>query len=293
MEASTAQTSTPTGPDGKLLLTTSGSVSHRFGRSLADPVRGLLQETGRMANFMFRAFAEIPLAWRYGAEVLKQAGILLVGSSVVLLALQFVIGLQCGTEGNYILRGFGASVYTGAFSALCGLREAGPFMFGFIASAKIGAGLAAEIGTMRINEEIDAMEAQGMSSIRYIVTTRLLAAWLVIPFWFFVGMSLNFLGEYFVIIIQIGEVSLGGWQQVHWAFITPFDLIISLVKFFTMGTFVVLIGMYYGYYASGGPVGVGTATARSMSLNLMQVMAVNMLLTMLAWGFDPRIPIGG
>ncbi|MTD43726.1 ABC transporter permease [Conexibacter sp. W3-3-2] len=246
-----------------------------------------------MARFMLSAVIEIPKAWRYGAEVLRQAALLLLGSSIVLLSLQFVIGLQCGTEGNYVLRGFGASVYTGAFSALCGLREAGPFMFGFIASAKIGAGLAAELGTMRINEEIDAMEAQGISSIRYIVTTRLLAAWLVIPFWFFVGMALNFLGEYFVIIVQIGEVSLGGWGSVHWAFITPYDLAVGLLKFYTMGTFVVLIGMYYGYYASGGPVGVGTATARSMSLNLIQVMGVNALLTLVAWGFDPKIPIGG
>jgi phospholipid/cholesterol/gamma-HCH transport system permease protein len=282
----------PAGPDGTPILAPAGTTL-RAANALQTPVRSALAEAGRMTSFMLQAVAEIPRAWRYGAEVLRQAALLLLGSSLVLLSLQFVIGLECGTEGNYVLRGFGASVYTGAFSALCGLREAGPFMFGFIASAKIGAGLAAEIGTMRISEEIDAMEAQGISSMRYIVTTRLLAAWLVIPFWFFAGMALNFLGEYFVIIVQIGEVSLGGWSSVHWAFITPYDLLIGLLKFYTMGTFVVLIGMYYGYYASGGPVGVGTATARSMSLNLIQVMAVNALLTLIAWGFDPKIPIGG
>lgn len=287
-----ATTNAPTGPDGLPLLATELART-RAVRNFRAPVESTLDEAGRMARFMLSAVIEIPKAWRYGAEVLRQAALLLLGSSIVLLSLQFVIGLQCGTEGNYVLRGFGASVYTGAFSALCGLREAGPFMFGFIASAKIGAGLAAELGTMRINEEIDAMEAQGISSIRYIVTTRLLAAWLVIPFWFFVGMALNFFGEYFVIIVQIGEVSLGGWGSVHWAFITPYDLAVGLLKFYTMGTFVVLIGMYYGYYASGGPVGVGTATARSMSLNLIQVMAVNALLTLVAWGFDPKIPIGG
>jgi phospholipid/cholesterol/gamma-HCH transport system permease protein len=287
-----ATTNAPTGPDGLPLLATELART-RAVRNFRAPVESTLDEAGRMARFMLSAVTEIPKAWRYGAEVLRQAALLLLGSSIVLLSLQFVIGLQCGTEGNYVLRGFGASVYTGAFSALCGLREAGPFMFGFIASAKIGAGLAAELGTMRINEEIDAMEAQGISSIRYIVSTRLLAAWLVIPFWFFVGMALNFLGEYFVIIIQIGEVSLGGWGSVHWGFITPYDLGVGLLKFYTMGTFVVLIGMYYGYYASGGPVGVGTATARSMSLNLIQVMAVNALLTLVAWGFDPKIPIGG
>uniref|UniRef100_UPI003565CDDE MlaE family ABC transporter permease n=1 Tax=Paraconexibacter sp. TaxID=2949640 RepID=UPI003565CDDE len=213
-----ATTNAPTGPDGLPLLATELART-RAVRNFRAPVESTLDEAGRMARFMLSAVIEIPKAWRYGAEVLRQAALLLLGSSIVLLSLQFVIGLQCGTEGNYVLRGFGASVYTGAFSALCGLREAGPFMFGFIAAAKIGAGLAAELGTMRINEEIDAMEAQGISSIRYIVTTRLLAAWLVIPFWFFVGMALNFFGEYFVIIVQIGEVSLGGWGSVHWAFI--------------------------------------------------------------------------
>lgn len=291
MGAAAAPSKTPLGPDGEPLLR---EISQsRTARALADPVRSLLDEAGRMSGFMARAVAEIPRTWRYGGEILRQAGVLLLGSSLVLLSLQFVIGLQCGTEGNYILRGFGASVYSGAFSALCGLREAGPFMFGFIAAAKIGSGLAAELGVMRISEEIDAMEAQGISSMSYLVTTRLLAAWLVLPFWFFAGIALNFLGEYFVIIVQIGEVSFGGWSQVHWAFITLYDLTVSFIKFFTMGTLVVLIGMYYGYYATGGPVGVGTATARSMSLNLIQVMAVNALITMLAWGFDPKIPIGG
>jgi phospholipid/cholesterol/gamma-HCH transport system permease protein len=211
----------------------------------------------------------------------------------VIILMEFVIGLECGTEANYVLRGYGATVYSGVFTAFCSQREMTPMMFGYIVSAKIGTGLVAQIGSMRITEEIDAMESLGISPMRYLVATRLVAMWLVVPMIYFVGLAATIFGDYTVIVLQIHEVSKGGWETVHWAFTAPIDILYGLIKVMVMGTTISLVGMYYGYTARGGPVGVGSATARSMIVNLVQVHVVNTALTMLFWGLTPRTPIGG
>jgi phospholipid/cholesterol/gamma-HCH transport system permease protein len=203
------------------------------------------------------------------------------------------MGAECATEANYVLRGYGATIYSGVFTAWCSNREMGPYMWGYIVSAKIGCGLVAEIGSMRINEELDAMEAQGLNPLRYVVATRLVAAWLTFPMLYFVGLTIHELADYTIIVRQIGEVSQGGWELIHWSFQDPVDLLYGQAKILTMGTAIVLVAMYYGYHARGGPVGVGTATARSMILNLILVHIIGSLGTMIFWGLNPRGPIGG
>ena len=92
---------------------------------------------------------------------------------------------------------------------------------------------------------------------------------------------------------QIGEVSSGGFFLIFWMFQNPPDLFYSLIKGMAMATVIVLVGCYYGYNASGGPVGVGTATAKSMVLNTVMVHLIGMVGTQIFWGSNPRAPIGG
>lgn len=272
---------------------TAPSALGRLGDGLWKPVKGVLREAGELGAFAGRAFLELRGVWHYGAETLRQAGILITGSAMIIWFMQFIIGLECGVEANYVLRGYGAITYSGVFSAWCAVREMAPYMFGYIVSAKVGCGLVAELGSMRISEEIDALETQGINPMRYLVATRLMAAWLVFPLIYLVGLGFHFLGNYVVIIGQIGEVSQGGWESVHWAFQNPLDIFFSEVKIMVMGTAIVLVGMYYGYRASGGPVGVGAATARSMILNLILVHIIGSLGTMIFWGLTPNAPVGG
>ena len=112
----------------------------------------------------------------YFGETLRQAGILITGSAVVIWGLVFISGLTCGIEGAYFNRAVGAPAYAGVFAAWCDLREIVPYAFGYMMSAKVGTGLVAELGAMRINEEIDAMEVMGIPSITFLCATRLLAA---------------------------------------------------------------------------------------------------------------------
>src|ERR671915_1818978 len=143
-------------------------------------------------------------------EALRQAGILILSSTIVIWGLVFIIGLQCGIEGAYFNRAVGAPAYAGVFAAWCDLREVIPYAWGYMLSAKVGTGLVAELGAMRITDEIDALEVMGISSITFLCATRLLAALLVFPFMYIVAIGAGFVASYIAVVQQIGEVSSGG-----------------------------------------------------------------------------------
>src|SRR5207237_714256 len=103
---------------------------------------------------------------------LRQAAVLILGSTMLIWSLAFILGLQCGIEGAYFNRSVGAPAYAGVFSAWCDLREIMPYAFGYMMSAKVGTGLVAEIGAMRITDEIDALEVMGISSMTFLCATR-------------------------------------------------------------------------------------------------------------------------
>jgi len=140
--------------------------------------RDWLASLGDVGRFAARDFGELfgLRVFRFFGEALRQAGILIVGSALIIWNLCFIIGLECGIEGAYLLRAQGAPAYAGVFSAWCDLRELMPYAFGYMMAAKVGTGLVAEIGAMRITDEIDALEVMGISSMTFLCATRLLAA---------------------------------------------------------------------------------------------------------------------
>src|SRR3954451_7070906 len=272
---------------------TGPKAAERVGRGFVEPVRSWLTEAGEIAAFAARAFVELPGSLRYFAEMLRQVAILITGSALVLLAMQFTFGLTCGNESVYVLRGYGASSYAGVFSALCPIREATPFMFAYMVGAKIGCGYVAEIGSMALNEEIGAAETLGIKPVRYLVATRLIANILVSAPIFIIGLAVFYLGEIFVILGQIGEISQGAWESVHWSFTDGASIFFSYTKTLVMWVSIIISSLYYGYRARGGPVGVGAATARSMVVALILTMVLNEGFTFFFWGINPKIPVGG
>lgn len=258
--------------------------------------REWLVATGEIARFTGNILADV---WslrvaRFFGETLRQAGILIVSSSLVIWGLVFFTGLgTCGIEAAYFNESVGAPTYSGLFAAWCNLREAVPYAFGYMMSAKVGTGIVAELGAMRISDEIDALEVMGINSVTFLCATRLAASWLVLPFMYISSIGVAFLASYIAIVKQIGYVSSGGYLLIFWQFQNPLDLLYSLIKGMSMATVIVLVGCYYGYNASGGPVGVGKATAKSMVLNLVLVTLIGMLGTQVFWGGNPRAPVGG
>ena len=258
--------------------------------------REWLASTGEIGDFAAHMVRDVwgLRVFRFFGETLRQAGILIVSSTLVIWALVFITGLgTCGIEAAYFNQSTGTSTYSGVFAAWCNLREAVPYVFGYMLSAKVGTGIVAELGAMRISEEIDALEVIGIDSMTFLCATRLLAAWIVLPFVYIAAIGVAYLASYIAVVQQIGYVSAGGYLLIFWQFQNPPDLLFSLIKGMTMATVIVLVACYYGYNAGGGPVGVGTATAKSMVLNLVLVNLIGMLGTQVFWGANPRAPIGG
>jgi phospholipid/cholesterol/gamma-HCH transport system permease protein len=266
-----------------------------MGREWLAVPREWLASFGDIVRFCGTVVGEVfgLKVFRFFGEALRQAGLLILSSTLVIWGLIFIIGLQCGIEGAYFNRAVGAPAYAGVFAAWCDLRELVPYAFGYMMAAKVGTGIVAELGSMRISDEIAALEVMGISSMTFLCATRLLAAWLVLPFMYLAGIGAGFLASYLAVVKQIGEVSSGGYTLIFWMFQNPPDLLYSVIKGMAMATVIVLVGCYYGYNASGGPVGVGTATAKSMVLNIVLVHLIGMLGTQLFWGANPRAPIGG
>ena len=165
--------------------------------------------------------------FRFLGEALRQAGILILSSTLVIWGLVFIIGLQCGIEAAYFNRAAGTPAYAGVFAAWCDLRELVPYAFGYMMAAKVGTGIVAEIGSMRISDEVDALEVMGISSMTFLCATRLLAAWIVLPFMYLAGIGAGYLASYLAVVQQIGEVSSGGFFMVFWMFQNPPDLLIQ------------------------------------------------------------------
>src|ERR1700712_3168867 len=257
--------------------------------------REWVESFGEIARFGARVLRDVysGRVVSYFGETLRQAGILILSSTLVICGLVFIIGLQCGIEGAYFTRAQGTPAYAGVFAAWCDLRELVPYAFGYMMAAKVGTGIVAELGSMRISDEIDALEVMGIPSITFLCATRLLAALIVLPLLYIVAVGAGFFASYLVVVQQIGDVSSGGYFLIFWVFQNPPDLLFSLIKAMAMATVIVLVGCYYGYNASGGPVGVGTATAKSMVVNIVAVHLIGMLGTQLFWGANPRAPIGG
>jgi phospholipid/cholesterol/gamma-HCH transport system permease protein len=266
-----------------------------MGRQWLAIPRDWIASFGEIVRFCATVVAEVfsLKVMRFFGEALRQAGLLILSSTLVIWGLIFITGLQCGIEGAYFNRAVGVPAYAGVFAAWCDLRELVPYAFGYMMAAKVGTGIVAELGAMRISDEIDALEVMGISSMTFLCATRLLAAWLVLPFMYLAGIGAGFFASYLAVVQQIGEVSSGGYSLIFWMFQNPPDLLYSVIKAMAMATVIVLVGCYYGYTASGGPVGVGTATAKSMVLNIVMVHLIGMLGTQIFWGANPNAPIGG
>ncbi len=254
-------------------------------------VKGGFDTAGDIMKFSMetiRSFKDVRL---YRSEVLHQAGILILSSGLIIWVMQGVMGTVCGLEASYTLKQIGAPLYSGIFNAFCSIREMSPYMWGYIFAAKVGCGLVAELGSMRISDEIDALEVMGIKSKAYLVGTRVLAAWLAIPFLYTVGLAVMYVTMYLVTVVQLGGVSPGGYLYIFWLYQNPLDFLYSQIKVMSYGTTIVFVGCYYGFNASGGPVGVGRATAKSMMVNMVLIHVLGVLTTQLFWGLSPNAPI--
>jgi phospholipid/cholesterol/gamma-HCH transport system permease protein len=265
-----------------------------------EQVRGLIERpghvplvdtTGEFASFVVRGARGFRFLPQFTAEVLRQVALLVSGSVLVIVFISFIAGASCGIAAEAIGQAIGAGIVGPLFSSFCVNREIVPFIFGFIVAAKVGGGIVSQLGAMRVNEEVDALEVMGVPSITYLVSTRMLAAMVVMPVCYLISLGAAegaaWIGSY----VRSGTISQGTWEFVFYTVTNLTDIGFSMIKGMVISAGVVLVALYFGYRVRGGPVEVGVATAQSMAVNLILVTVLNMTMTFLFWGFDPRLPI--
>ncbi|MCW2800802.1 MAG: Phospholipid/cholesterol/gamma-HCH transport system permease protein [Aeromicrobium sp.] len=252
-----------------------------------------LEEVGNFVDFSVKAFRAIPATIRlYPSEIARQASRLVMENSLVILFMLFMMGAVLGLTAHFLFTSIGIDSYIAAVNSVGGMRGIIQVVFGWIVAAKVGCGIVAEIGAMRISEEIDAMEVMGIRSIPYLVTTRLIAAITMMPLMFVAALSVNFMAGYLFNVKLLNTVSGGGFSYFLFLFQNPKDFVIAVTWGTILGTIIVLVATYYGYTAKNGPVGVGRNTAQSMLVNLVLVSMIGMCLVQLFYGNDPNAPIG-
>jgi phospholipid/cholesterol/gamma-HCH transport system permease protein len=257
------------------------------------PLQGALIEVGDLFTFGLQSLAGLRRVPRYTSEVLRQAAILVRGSTLIILAMVTFIGMAAATFAYFFLRSAGATDYTGLFTGIVMPRAAVPIMFGYVFSAKVGCGLVAEIGAMRINEEIDAFEVEGVNPMSYVVGTRLIGALIFVPIAVTFGLLGGDLGSLFQAVPVLHATSPGGFLHYHWAAQNFTDNLQAYLNMGSMAMFIVLVSCFYGYRASGGPAGVGAACARSLLVNIVMVHVIATFWVFVFFGIDPHLPIGG
>jgi phospholipid/cholesterol/gamma-HCH transport system permease protein len=254
-------------------------------------VRGWTRTLGEIVQFAFVSVIQIPQSLRYIREVWWYAAFIAIGSTPVALILTTATGAECSVEAYYSLSQIGALTLTGVFNAICDTREITPLFFGFAIGAKVGCGLVAELGTMRVNEEIDALEIMSMPTRVYLVSVRMLACFIVLPFMYLLSLAMSYLGSYLVQHFQIRQVSDGVYFDYFWRFLNTQDLLFSMTKAVVFAILIVSVALYYGYNVTGGAVGIGRAVAKTMATALVMVVVVNAVLTQVFWGNNPNLPI--
>jgi len=263
---------------------------------------GFFSGIGDHTMFYLRAIAGIPHAAvhyrkeviRLIAEISMGAGTLaMIGGTVAIVGfLTLAAGGTIAVQGYSSLGNIGVEALTGFLAAFINVRISAPVVAGIGLAATFGAGVTAQLGAMRINEEIDALETMGIRSVEYLVSTRLVAGMLAITPLYAVAVILSFLASQFVTVALFGQ-SAGLYNHYFFTFLNPTDLLWSFFQAVLMAITILLIHTYFGYFASGGPSGVGVAVGNAVRTSLIVVVSVTLLVSLAIYGSNGNFNLSG
>ncbi|MDP7704482.1 MULTISPECIES: ABC transporter permease [unclassified Mycobacterium] len=287
-------------------MSTAAVVRQRFPRAAANVnkyagsvTRGL-DETGQLAWFVLTSLGQIPHAIHYYRKetlrLIAQIGMgtgamAVVGGTAAIVGFVTLSGSSLiAIQGFATLGNIGVEAFTGFFSALINVRIAAPVVTGISLAATVGAGATAELGAMRISEEIDALEVMGIKSISYLTSTRVVAGLVVIIPLYALAMIMAFLSPQVVTTLLYGQSS-GTYEHYFRTFLRPDDVFWSFLEAIIIAGIVMVTHCYYGFNAGGGPVGVGEAVGRSMRFSLISVQVVVLSAALALYGVNPNFAL--
>ncbi len=261
-----------------------------------------LDRTGSQLAFYIGVLRAIPRSIvRYPKEIMRilaevtlgSGSLAVIGGTVgVIVGMTFFTGAQVGLSGYAALNQLGTAAFSGFVSAYFNTREIAPLVAGIALAATVGCGFTAQLGAMRISEEVDALEVMAIPSMPFLVATRVVGGLIAIIPLYVVGL----LSSYFasrLIVTQFYGQSSGTYDHYFNQFLPPGDVLWSFGKVLVFAVVVILIHCYHGYNASGGPAGVGVAVGRAVRTSIVAINVIDLFLSMAIWGTTTTVRLAG
>ena len=245
---------------------------------LGSLVMGFIEESGRIMILFARTIMWLfrpPLEVKNIARQMEEVGI---NSIPVVLIMAIFTGMVLALQSFSGFRRFNAEAFVGTVVALSMVRELGPVLSGLMVSGRVGAGMAAELGTMKVTEQIDALYTLATNPIKYLIVPRFLAAMLVMPVLVILSDIVGILGGYFVSVHLLGTNPVT-YMKRTWDYMNLEDVYIGLFKACVFGIVIATISCYQGFYTQGGAEGVGKATTRAVVLSSLTILVSNYFIT--------------
>jgi len=261
-----------------------------------------LDGLGDQMSFYLRAIAWVPRALRrYVKEILRllaevsfgSGALAVIGGTIgVMVGMTIFTGVVVGLQGYTALSQIGTAAFTGFISAYFNTREIAPLVAGLALSATVGSGFTAQLGAMRISEEVDALEVMGIPSLPYLVTTRVIAGFVAVIPLYVIGLLTSYLASREITVLFYGQ-SPGTYDHYFNLFLPPQDVLWSFGKILVFAVVVIMTHCYFGYRASGGPAGVGVAVGRAVRTAIVTITLLDFFLSLAIWGTTTTVRIAG
>jgi phospholipid/cholesterol/gamma-HCH transport system permease protein len=271
-------------------------------KSIYEKPAGYLDDLGAQLSFYIRALAWTPRTiHRYKKEILRilaettlgSGALAVIGGTVgVIVAMCFFTGTEVGLQGYAALNQIGTAAFSGFVSAYFNTREIAPLVASIALAATVGCGFTAQLGAMRISEEVDALEVMAIPSLPFLVTTRIIGGLIAIIPLYVVGLLSSYFATRLVVTQFFGQ-SAGTYDHYFNQFLPPGDVLWSFGKVLVFAVVVILIHCYYGYNASGGPAGVGVAVGRAVRTSIVAINVIDLLMSMAIWGANTTVRLAG
>jgi len=273
-----------------------------IGKEFVREGRMGIEERGDQLLFYVKALAWTPRAIRrYKREIFNTlaevafgvGGLSLIAGTVGVIAfMAFFAGTEVGIQGYASLSQIGVAKFTAFISAYFNTREVAPLVSGIALAATVGCGYTARLGAMRISEEIDALEVMAVPSLPFLVTTRMIAGFIAVIPLYIVALASSYLAPRLITTLIYGQ-SVGTYDHYFLQFLPPIDILWSFFKLIVLAVAIILIHCYYGYTASGGPAGVGTAVGKAIRSSIVTVVVADFFLSFAIWGSTTTVRITG
>jgi len=269
-------------------------------RHLAKPIESL-RELGDQLRFHGNAYSHMPRTLKhYPKEIVRLLAEVSLGSGALamiggtLMVIGFLTaasGFEVGVQAYTSFDNIDVSTMSGFFSAYFNTREIAPLIAGIALTATVGAGFTAQIGAMRVSEEIDALEVMAVPPVPYLVTSRIIAGLIAVVPLFAVALMLCWLATYLVVVVGYDQAP-GTYGHYFGTFLIPGDIFLAIVKVMLMALVIMSICCYHGFRAGGGPAGVGAAVGKAVRSSLVCTMFVDLVFAIAVWG-GPTVHIAG